>query len=286
MPLEASEDRKYMQMAVDQAKLSKGEPGKVSPLVGAVAVSADGAMVVGAHRGEMEPGDHAEFTALEKKLGRAILAGGTVYTTLEPCMRRGTTQDGKDKIPCAQRLIDRRVGRVVVGMLDPDPTVHGKGEMELLRSGIQVQRFDPDLTNEILEMNRDFVRDRRSLGFQITGYPNRSVPERVITVSGVYITKPSRPNSIYVFTRRNNVYWPQHKLAIKHDRTWECELDLGGPGDVGVLIARISDDIKVAVDLYYKVGRKHKDWIGWELPLLPDGIQVMHEIKVSRRDAS
>jgi pyrimidine deaminase RibD-like protein len=273
----ADDDRQWMVKAVALARLCHSEVGKVSPKVGAVVVYGDGSFAAEAHRGESAPGDHAEFTALEKKLKPATIANGTVFTTLEPCMKRGP-----DKRPCAHRLVDRRVKRVVIGMLDPDPTVHGKGEMYLLEHGIMVQRFDPDLTNEILEMNRDFIQDRQGLGFKITGYP-RTTNDQEITVTGSYVTKPSRDDSVCFFTRRNNVYWPQIRLAIKHDRTWECIVDLGGPGDVGLLIARVSDDIRVAIDLYRKVGHKHRDWIGWELPRLPDGIEVLDAVAVVRR---
>jgi pyrimidine deaminase RibD-like protein len=273
-----TDDRQWMVRAVAQARLCHSEAGKVSPKVGAVVVKADGSFAAEAYRGEVALGDHAEFTALEKKLRSASIANGTVFTTLEPCMERGS-----DKRPCAHRLVDRRVGRVVIGMLDPDPTVHGKGQMYLLEHGIKVQTFDPDLTNEILELNRDFIRDRQGLGFMITGYHRMPTEVQETTVTGTYVTKPSRDDSVCFFTCRNNVYWPHSRLAIKHDRTWECIVDLGGPGEVGLLIARVSDDIRVAIDLYRKVGWKHKDWIGWELSRLPDGIQVLHAVTVVRK---
>jgi pyrimidine deaminase RibD-like protein len=274
------DDRKWMEKAVAQAKLCHSEPGNVAPKVGAVVVYMDGELAAEAHRGEIDPGDHAEFTALEKKLKTSTIAGGTVFTTLEPCMSRGS-----DKIPCANRLCERKVGRVVIGMLDPDPSVHGKGQMLLLERGIKVQTFDPDLTNEILEMNREFIRDRQGLGFRITEYPREPVGEQEITIRGQYITKPAQDASVCLFTRRGNTYWPQTRFAILHSRTWECIVSLGNPGTIELLVARVTDEIRIAIDLYLKVGRKYKDWIGWELTKIPDGIQVMHAVTVVRKQS-
>ena len=105
------------------------------------------------YRGELANGDHAEFTALESKLRDEIVAGATVYTTLEPCTSRG-----HPKIPCAARLAERRVKRVVIGMHDPNPAVYGRGWAMLQEAGISTADFDSDLKNEIKDLNREFIR--------------------------------------------------------------------------------------------------------------------------------
>ena len=63
-------DREWIERAVDQARLSQGEPGRIAPKVGAVVVNKDGEFLAEAHRGE-DPchKDHAEFYALERILG-------------------------------------------------------------------------------------------------------------------------------------------------------------------------------------------------------------------------
>lgn len=145
-------ERKLMQRAIQQAQRCSPEDERPHPKVGVV-VARDDRVVATAFRGERGLGDHAEFTALDKKLARKILAGATVYTTLEPCTTRN-----HPKVPCAQRLIDRRVKRVVVGMLDPNPAISGKGLLRLREAGVAIELFPTDLMAEIEDLNRDFRR--------------------------------------------------------------------------------------------------------------------------------
>jgi hypothetical protein len=64
------------------------------------------------------------------------------------------------KVPCADHIIARKVGRVVIGMLDPDQRITGKGILKLRRAGIAVELFPKALMAELEDLNRDFTRDR------------------------------------------------------------------------------------------------------------------------------
>jgi pyrimidine deaminase RibD-like protein len=145
-------DRYCMELAIHEARRSVGEHSRANPKVGAVVVKG-GSVLATAHRGELGEGDHAEFTALEKKLHNEALLGTTVYTTLEPCTTRN-----HPKVPCARRLFERRVARVLIGMLDPNPSICGKGERFLRDHGVEVDRFPHDLIVRLEELNRDFTR--------------------------------------------------------------------------------------------------------------------------------
>jgi pyrimidine deaminase RibD-like protein len=267
-----------MQRAVQEARKSRSQSGRVSPKVGAVAVSQDGECLGVAHRGEDDKHkDHAEFYLLEKKLNSEKLANATVYTTLEPCFKRS-----EEKIPCAERLVQRQVARVVIGMLDPDPTVHGKGQMHLLKGGIHVQNFEPDLTKEILEMNRDFINDRRTPRFAITSHLNNApILTGDTVISGIYKLKPSQSELYAVFTRRGRLYYPQGRFVIHANGIWECTITQPNPGGVDVIVAQINPDIRLWVDFYLKIGNKHNKWEGLEIENLPDGINVNHQVSLN-----
>jgi diaminohydroxyphosphoribosylaminopyrimidine deaminase/5-amino-6-(5-phosphoribosylamino)uracil reductase len=154
-----------MRRAVELSQLCVAESRPdVPPKVGAVAVTANGALLGEAHRGARAPGDHAEYCIIAQ-LGEnsGALAGATVYTTLEPC-----TERSPDKIPCAQRLIDEGVAIVYVGLLDPDPRIRELGWSKLGAAGIERRDFTAELREELRAINAQFI-DRFRLGVGPSG---------------------------------------------------------------------------------------------------------------------
>ena len=99
-----------------------------NPWVGCLLVAPDGRVFEGwtAPPG----GPHAEVVAL--RAAGAAARGATAYVTLEPCAHHGRTP------PCAGALIAAGARRVVVGALDPDPRVNGRGVLALRAAGVEV----------------------------------------------------------------------------------------------------------------------------------------------------
>ncbi|WP_462320417.1 bifunctional diaminohydroxyphosphoribosylaminopyrimidine deaminase/5-amino-6-(5-phosphoribosylamino)uracil reductase RibD [Halochromatium sp.] len=99
-----------------------------NPRVGCV-LTKDGRVVgEGWHRRAGEP--HAERLAIDAA-GKAA-RGATAYVTLEPCCHHGRTP------PCTDALLEAGISRVVVGMEDPNPLVHGRGLERMRAAGVEV----------------------------------------------------------------------------------------------------------------------------------------------------
>jgi pyrimidine deaminase RibD-like protein len=214
-------DRAFEQLAIDEARLSSAEDERPHPRVGAVVVK-NGTVVSRAHRGESAK-CHAEFIALEGKLADDLVSGATVYTTLEPCTTRN-----HPKIPCAQRLIERKVRRVVIGILDPNPDIRGLGIQALNDAGIETQLFPIDLRTQIEEMNRDFVRvqkERQSRGAATSLAPPMARLEPEVNLKMTEILK-HKGQLITVFTRQKygygylEGYWPNGGRVVDCTPLW------------------------------------------------------------------
>ncbi len=149
--------RQLMELAVQLMYDSIDEhTDRADPKVGAVLAKEDGTLVNTAYRGELRQGDHAEFTVLERKHRTDKLDGYVIYATLEPCApgARSIT-----KLGCAERIVNAGIKRAFVGIEDPDPKVKGNGIAFLKNEKIEIDFFDKDLQQEILEANTQFLAE-------------------------------------------------------------------------------------------------------------------------------
>ena len=105
-------ERDFMQSAVALSRKAYDDKTGAVPRVGALAVIND-EIVAQVYR-NYTTGEHAEFILLEKTDPPRSFVGTTVYTTLEPCTERGTTREGKKKIPCVEHLVRHKVGRDLI----------------------------------------------------------------------------------------------------------------------------------------------------------------------------
>jgi len=156
-----------MQKSIEVARLSKHEDSGSHPFVGAVLVK-DNKIIESACRGEFDPGDHAEYTLLEKKLKDQLLAGSILFTTLEPCTKRN-----HPKIPCVDRVIERKIKKVWIGMVDPDERIKGEGVRRLVDANIEVAYYPKEYADMLEELNREFKREKRKIQIKETIDPKK-----------------------------------------------------------------------------------------------------------------
>ena len=134
-----------MRRAIELAKKGAGFVNP-NPMVGCVIVKDD--IIIGEGYHEYYGGFHAERNALTKNV--ADFKDATLYVTLEPCCHHGKTP------PCTDVIIEKGIKKVVVGLLDPNPLVAGKGISILQNAGIEVVTGVEE--DKIKELNKVFLK--------------------------------------------------------------------------------------------------------------------------------
>ena len=120
-------ETKFMKRALELAALGAGYT-KPNPLVGAVIVK--NGKIIGEGYHAVYGSNHAEINAFKSAI--EDVSGATMYVTLEPCSHYGKTP------PCANAIVEKGIKKVVIGLLDPNPLVSGKGIEILKNNGIEV----------------------------------------------------------------------------------------------------------------------------------------------------
>jgi len=118
----------FMQQAIEEGR--KALPHCFpNPPVGCVIVK-DNKIIARGHTNP--PGeDHAEAMAL--KLTPNDLSDLELYVTLEPCSFQGKTPS------CAKAIVNKKIKKVYVGIIDPHPKNQGAGLRILEEAGIDVE---------------------------------------------------------------------------------------------------------------------------------------------------
>jgi pyrimidine deaminase RibD-like protein len=262
--LNPDKDLEYMKLAFEESKKCQSEnDGRVHPHVGAVILTQSGHLISTGYRGQSRKpgqshkGDHAEQVALHGQLAD-ILRGAVVYTTLEPCTVRGKEPS------CCQRLITAGVSEVVIGMLDPNRDIRGRGWWELEENRIRVRCFDPDIVQQIRQLNSDFIEYQLGVGLLIIAIQSENeteirveqehrdglkvltVPQGHMTIRGTYRVKPTSGDRIVMLVRRDNRYFQQAPINFDLDRTnriWVAPSAwVGTRHDNELFIPHMSDD--------------------------------------------
>ena len=109
---------------------------KPNPVVGAIIFKANKVISEGYH--EMYGGNHAEINAIEeaqKHHGKKFkdFSELTLLCTLEPCSHVGKTGS------CAEFIVQAGFKKIIIGAIDPNPKVSGRGIKILKDNKVDVE---------------------------------------------------------------------------------------------------------------------------------------------------
>lgn len=124
---------------------------KANPLVGAVLVHDNRIIGEGYHAAFGAA--HAEIQALNSVKAEDLdkIENSTLYVNLEPCCIHGKTP------PCVDEIIRRKIKRVIIGQLDPNPKINGAGMKIMQKKGIEV--ILSPLEAEARNLNKVFIKN-------------------------------------------------------------------------------------------------------------------------------
>ncbi|MGB5217836.1 MAG: bifunctional diaminohydroxyphosphoribosylaminopyrimidine deaminase/5-amino-6-(5-phosphoribosylamino)uracil reductase RibD [Smithella sp.] len=228
-------DEYYMKLALKLAGKGRGYVSP-NPLVGAVIVKNGGVIGKGYH--QRFGGNHAEINAI-RNAGSAV-KGSTLYVTLEPCCHEGKTP------PCVNAIIENKIARVVIGIIDSNPLVCREGIGCLQTNGIKVTTGV--LEEECRRLNETFFH------FMETGMPfvtikyAQSIDGRIATVTG-HSQWISSPASLKF----------AHQLRAEHDAilVGRGTVEQDNP-ELTVRLVRGRNPLRVIVDSQLNVSLKAK----------------------------
>lgn len=230
-------DKYYMKRALD---LSLNGIGKTSPnpLVGAVIVK-DG-KIIGEGYHEYFGGPHAEVNAINN--ATEDVEGATIYVTLEPCSHYGKTP------PCADLLVSKKLSKVIISMIDPNPKVAGNGVEILKRSGIEV--VIGTLEKEARKVNEIFlkyIKEKKPFCILKTAM---TIDGKIATKTGesMWITNEKSRNYVHELRNRVSGIMVGVNTIISDNPSLTTRLERGGTDATRIIVdssLRIPLDSKI-----------------------------------------
>lgn len=192
-------DALYIERCLQLAEKGKGAVAP-NPMVGAVLVHQGRIIGEGFHQQYGQA--HAEVNCFDSVASedKYLIAESTMYVSLEPCAHFGKTP------PCAHRIVQEGVKRVVICNKDPFEKVAGKGIQILRDSGIEVH-------SGILEEKGAWL-NRRFFTFHHQQRPY-IILKWAQTASGFFAPKDrSRQQMSDEFSSRLSHQWRSEESAI------------------------------------------------------------------------
>jgi diaminohydroxyphosphoribosylaminopyrimidine deaminase/5-amino-6-(5-phosphoribosylamino)uracil reductase len=119
----------YIKRCIEIAKKGLGTTAP-NPMVGSIIVHND--EIIGEGYTSAYGGNHAEVNAINSVENKELLKDATLYVSLEPCSHYGKTP------PCSDLIVKHQIANVVIGCIDDNPEVSGKGIAKLIAAGCHV----------------------------------------------------------------------------------------------------------------------------------------------------
>ena len=150
----APADAVWLRAAIELSK--RCTPTNAAFCVGAILVSASGEVIAQRYSRQSDPMDHAEEAALaEAGASGAEVRDATLYTSLEPCLRRISRP-----APCAKLILRSGLRRVVYAWREPPIFQPGGGAVWLEERGVTVIEV-PDLAPAAEAVNQAVLAEHR-----------------------------------------------------------------------------------------------------------------------------
>ena len=188
-----------------------------NPQVGCVLVRDGKVIAEGWH--DHIGGLHAEQMAIADAESRGVpTQGSTAFVTLEPCNHFGRTP------PCTEALLWAGIERVVIGSMDPNPTVRGDGTGSLEDNGVEV--ITGVLESECNHQMRHFMhwcRNRRPFvtlkaALDSNGFTDREIdldPIRFSSDESLRLVHELRAESMAILVGVNTVIRDNPSLTVR-----------------------------------------------------------------------
>ena len=217
-----------------------------NPRVGCVLVR-DGA-VVGEGWHQIAGFAHAEINALQQAGDKA--QGADCYVTLEPCCHQGKTP------PCTDALIQAKVKRVFVAMLDPNPLVAGQGIKKLEQAGIEVTVGI--LAEQAANLNQGFLKRMTTGRPYIRCKLAMSLDGRTAMASGEsqWITGADARRDVQALRARSNAIMTGAGTVLADDPSLTVRLD--DLPDTHPRPAEIEQPLRIIVDKHLSISATSK----------------------------
>lgn len=209
-------NEKYMELALTLALKGKGTVSP-NPMVGAVIVK-DGRIIGEGYHQRYGEG-HAEVNAF--KNASEDVKGATMYVTLEPCSHHGKTP------PCAEKIVEKKIKKVVIGTLDPNPLVSGRGVKILQDAGIEVE--SGILNDKCIKINEIFMKYIVEKEPFVVMKSAMSLDGKIATSAGEskWITGEESRRNVHVLRKELSAIMVGVETVIKDDPELTCRIENG-----------------------------------------------------------